>query len=79
MNMDTNPIQNNMGVFNRRFPPYNVLIQLNTLTADGTAMIKVNTTKKFEIKGFTPDINIWCAHTIKERKAIARMEYTIAR
>jgi hypothetical protein len=59
-------------------PPYKVAIQLNTFTADGTAMISVKITKKFEINGFTPDINMWCAHTMKDKKAMARIEYTIA-
>ena len=41
-------------------------------------MIRVKITKKFDINGFTPDMNMWCAHTIKERNPIARIEYTIA-
>jgi hypothetical protein len=79
MNIDTKPIANSIGVFNLILPPYNVVIQLNTFTADGTAIIKVNTTKKLDIIGFTPDINMWCAQTINERKAIANMDKTIAR
>jgi hypothetical protein len=59
---------------NRILPPYKVAIQLNTFTADGTAMISVKITKKFEMNGFTPDINMWCAHTMKDKKAIARIE-----
>jgi hypothetical protein len=41
-------------------------------------MISVKITKKFEINGFTPDINMWCAHTMKDKNAMASMEYTIA-
>ena len=40
--------------------------------------MSVNMTKKLEIKGLTPDINIWCAHTIKDKNAIAKIENTIA-
>ena len=76
--METNPLANSIAEVNRMFPLYKVEIQLNTFTADGTAMIKVNITKKFEINGFTPDMNIWCAQTRKERKPIASMEYTMA-
>ena len=78
INIDTNPIANKLAGLNRILPPYKVAIQLNTLTAEGTAIIKVNMTKKFEMKGFTPDINIWCAQTMKDKKAMASMEYTIA-
>ena len=68
------PIANNIAELSLILPPHNVVIQLNTLTADGTAIIKVNTTKKLDKKGFTPDINIWCAHTINEGNAIANIE-----
>jgi len=72
--METNPIEKSIGVFNLISPPYSVVIQLNTFTADGTAMIKVNTTKKLEINGFTPAINMWCAQTIKDKNPMAIIE-----
>ena len=74
----TKPILYNIGAFNLILPPNKVAIQLNTFTAEGTAMMSVNITKKLEMNGFTPDINIWCAQTINERKAIASIENTIA-
>jgi hypothetical protein len=67
-------MQINSAELNLKLEPYTVEIQLNTFTAEGTAIIRVKTTKKLLINGLTPDINMWCAHTIKERKAMARME-----
>ena len=74
INIETNPILNKQADVNLMLPPYNVAIQLNTFTADGTAIINVKTTKKLEINGFTPDINMWCAHTMNDKNAIANME-----
>ena len=59
MNIETKPIPNRLAAVNLIFPPNKVAIQLNTLTAEGTAIINVNTTKKLDIKGFTPDMNMW--------------------
>ena len=63
---------------NRIFALQSVASQLNTLTADGIAIssvVKVNTDPK---KGFIPVINIWCPHTIKDKKAINNIAPTIA-
>src|SRR3954466_9325733 len=60
------------------FPLHNVVNQLNTLIADGTAINKVNSTKKDPRNGFIPDTNMWCAHTRKDRMAIANNDPTIA-
>ena len=79
MNSETKPMPKRLALVNRILPPYRVAIQLNTFTAEGTAMIRVKITKKLEMKGFTPDMNMWCAHTMKDRKPMARIEYTIAR
>ena len=48
------------------------------MTAEGIAINKVVKVKTDPKKGFIPAINIWCPHTIVERKAIARIEATIA-
>ena len=59
MNREIKPIANNIAELYLILPPYNVAIQLNTFTAEGTAIINVKITKKLEINGFTPAINIW--------------------
>src|SRR5690606_10998393 len=78
INMETKPIANSIGTLSLKLPRYRVPIQLNTFTADGTAIINVKTTKKLEINGLTPAINIWCAHTIKDKNAMANIEKTMA-
>ena len=75
----TKPMENNMPGVNRIFPFQSVVSQLNTLMAEGTAINKVNNTKKAPRKGFNPVTNIWCAHTRKARIQIANKEPTIAR
>src|SRR5680860_414799 len=79
MNTDTNPIANKEALLNRIFPRNIVDSQLNTFTAEGTAMIKVNVVKMLDRNGFTPAINIWCAHTRNDKNPIAMRENTIAR
>ena len=59
MNRDTKPTAKSDAGLNLMFALYIVEIQLKTLTAEGTAMINVKMTKKFEINGFTPDMNMW--------------------
>jgi hypothetical protein len=51
---DTKPIEKSEAALYRKLPPHIVAIQLNTLTAEGTAMIRVNNTNILEIKGFRP-------------------------
>src|SRR5690606_40201823 len=53
--------------------------QLNTFTAEGTAIIIVNVENILDRNGFTPDINMWWAQTRKDKNPIAIREYTIAR
>ena len=78
MNMLTKPMENSMAGVNRTFPRQIVVIQLNTLMADGIAIRRVNSTKTDPMNGFIPDTNIWCAHTRKARIQIANKEPTIA-
>ena len=59
MKRETKPTANKDAGLYLMFALYIVVIQLNTFTADGTAIINVKITKKFEINGFTPAINIW--------------------
>ena len=39
-------------------------------------VVNVNTDPK---NGFIPEMNIWCPHTIVDKKAIANIDATIAR
>ena len=54
INMDTKPIENKLAELIRILPPQIVAIQLNTFTAEGTAMIRVNKINILAIKGFIP-------------------------
>src|SRR3990167_2444824 len=78
-NMETKARPWSMGVVNRMDPPHRVPSQLNVLIADGTAMTMVETMKLVASAGFMPLWNMWWPHTIHERKAIAIMEYAMAR
>mgnify|MGYP005645328961 CR=1 FL=1 len=61
----------NMLVFQLIEPLYIVASQLNTLTADGIATLKVMNEKITLINGDWPDVNMWCPHTKNENIAIA--------
>ena len=63
---------------NRILPLHNVVSQLNTLIAEGTAISSVSNTKTDPRNGFNPVTNIWCAHTRKARIAMANKEPSIA-
>ena len=78
MKSETNPIANNIPGVSRRFPFHRVVIQLNTLTAEGTAMINVETTKIEATNGFNPVTNMWWAQTMNDSPAINNNEKTIA-
>lgn len=58
-NIDTNEIENNMGVVNCTFPPQIVPNQLKVLTALGRAIIIVETIKVMPRAGFMPETNMW--------------------
>src|SRR5690348_6498012 len=77
VNIATNPMALSMGTWKRRFPRHMVPIQLNTLIADGTAMIMVVTMKVEPRVGFIPETNMWWPHTIHPRNAIPVMAKTI--
>ena len=49
---------NNIPGVKRILPRHNVVSQLNTLIADGTAISSVNNTKKAPRKGFNPVTNM---------------------
>src|SRR5690554_438510 len=76
--VETIPIENNIAGFICKLPFQIVVIQLNAFTADGIAInsvVNVNTDPR---KGFIPETNIWCPHTIVDKNAIASTEVIIA-
>src|SRR5690606_11458822 len=79
INVETNPMENNMAGFICKLPFQSVVIQLNAFTAEGIAInnvVKVNTEPR---NGFIPEINIWCPQTIVDKNAMANMEAIMAR
>ena len=66
-----------MALFRAIFPPHNVASQLKNLIPVGTAMKAVAIVKNNRIQGGVPLVNMWCAQTIRPRKTIAMIEYTI--
>ncbi len=78
VNSITKPTANSIGVVNLIAPPHIVAIQLNTLMADGTAMISVVIMKLMPSAGFIPDWNMWWHQTMNPRKAMAMMANTMA-
>ena len=79
MNSDTNPIAKSIGGLNRIFPRHIVVSQLNTFTAEGTAISNVSNTKIDPRNGLIPVTNIWCAHTRKASSVIPINEMIIAK
>src|SRR5438552_1273920 len=76
-NIATNAVALSIGTVNFRFPRHIVPIQLNTFTADGTAMISVDTMNEDPSVGFIPLTNMWWPHTIQPRNPIATIANTI--
>src|SRR5580658_7166872 len=74
----TNPIANSIAGVKRILPRHNVVSQLKTLMADGTAMSSVSNTNTDPRNGFNPVTNMWCAQTRKARTVIANSDATIA-
>ena len=79
MNSDTKPNANNMPTVNLKLPFHIVVNQLNTFTAEGTAINKVSNTKIEPKKGLIPVTNIWCAHTKNANTVIPINEIIIAK
>ena len=74
MNIDTNATLLSMTVLKTSRPPHIVPIQLNTFTADGRAIITVETMNVIPRAGFIPEVNMWWPHTMKPRPAMAAIE-----
>src|SRR5436190_20029571 len=78
MNKLTKPMENKAPGVNRILPLHNVVSQLNTLIAEGTAISNVSKTKTDPRNGFSPVTNMWCAHTRNARIAMANNDPNIA-
>src|SRR5439155_82852 len=63
-NIATNATACSMGTWKRMLPRHIVPIQLNTFTAEGTAITSVDTMKDDPRVGFIPLMNMWWPHTI---------------
>jgi hypothetical protein len=70
-NIDTKPIANQSEVVMSSLPPQMVAVQPNTLMPVGTAITIVVIMKNIRSQAGVPLVNIWCAQTIRPRKAIA--------
>src|SRR6476660_233283 len=73
MNIETNDTALSIGVVNWTRPPHMVPIQLNTFTADGRAIIIVESMNVAPRAGFMPDWNMWCPQTMNPNPAIPLM------
>src|SRR6185312_4082315 len=78
LNSTTNAIANSMGASNVIEPPHMVAVQLNTFTPVGTAISMLPYMKNMSAPTGMPTANMWCAHTMNERKAMQAMENTMA-
>ena len=70
VNITTNPTANSMGVSKVMEPFHMVDTQLKTLTPVGTAISMVAYMKNNSPVSGMPTVNMWCAQTMKDRKAI---------
>ncbi len=59
-------------------PFHIVAVQLNTFTPVGMEIIMVDSVKNSCPASGMPTVNMWCAHTMNDRNAIAAVAYTIA-
>ena len=77
VNTKMKPTANNMGVSKVMEPRHMVAIQLKIFTAVGTAISIVAYMKNnWPVTGM-PVVNMWCAHTMKDRIAIDEVAYTM--
>src|SRR5262245_4468968 len=63
-----------IGAFHQIAPLYIVAVQLNVLTAEGTATAYVRIENTSAEYGEMPATKRWCAHTRKPNTAMARLE-----
>ena len=77
VNTKMKPTAHSIGVSKLSEPRHMVATQLNTFTPVGTAISMVAYMKKSWPAAGMPVANMWCAHTAKDRMAIAATAYTI--
>src|SRR5690606_6636434 len=70
VNMITKPIANSIGVSKVIAPRHMVVTQLKTFTPVGMAISMVAYRKYSSPPSGMPTVNMWCAHTMNERKAV---------
>ena len=78
VNRNRNASANSIGGSNDSEPFHMVAVQLNTFTPVGTAISMVDSMKNSCAASGMPTVNMWCAQTMNDRKAIEATAYTIA-
>ena len=78
VNRNRNASANSMGGSKDSEPFHMVAVQLNTFTPVGTAISMVDSMKNSCAASGMPTVNMWCAQTMNDRKAIEATAYTIA-
>ncbi len=77
VNRQTKATANSMGVSKVIEPFHMVATQLNTFTPVGTAISMVAYMKNSCAVAGMPTVNMWCAHTMKDRMAMEAVAYTM--
>lgn len=77
VNKKIKPSTHKTGALDVRYEPYSVLTHLNTLIPVGMAIIMVAAVKYARVSKSIPTVNMWCAHTIKPKRPIVLIAYTI--
>ena len=77
MNWTMNAMAYSMAVVMRMRPPHRVASHEKTLMPVGTAMAILDSPKAASASGPMPTVNMWCAHTVSDRKAMATPEATM--
>ena len=78
VNSTTKAMANSIGVSKVIDPFHIVLTQLKTFTPVGTAISIVAYMKNSAPVSGMPTVNMWCAQTMNDRKAILAVAYTMA-
>ncbi len=69
-NRNRNASANSIGGSKLSDPRHMVALQLKTFTPVGIAISMVESMKNSSPASGMPTVNMWCAHTMKDRKAI---------
>src|ERR1700740_1778603 len=78
VNRNRNASANSIGGSNDNEPFHMVAVQLNTFTPVGTAISMVESMKNSCAASGMPTVNMWCAQTMNDRKAMEATAYTSA-